>query len=460
MSSTRSAPSIARWVALGGAALLVATLGVVGLGTGAALYVDQMRALDRILLAAAHGRAHPELTVEVEVKHSRAPVKTWLVGRRSRSVPTGALAEARRTNRPVFANDGANRLVLLPFEIEHGQRGQDRHEVAVAAAPRVDLAASVGPFALVYVLIAGLVGLVATAVLFLLVRRAFRPVERARAEADRVVGFDPDRRLPLDGPIEVRSLLASINALLDRLEAAHHAQTRFTAEAAHELRTPVAAMLGELDVTLRSPRSAEVYREALCSIRDDVDRLRRLVEGLTALARLDAGQVDRGHEAIRCVELANAALRAEAGSLREAGLTPRVVIDADPELVAHRALLEIALANLVRNAARHAHGHTVVLRIGQEGTWATFDVDDDGPGLPEAEREAVFDRFTRGSHARVADRDGLGLGLPVAWEIARRHGGDCVLADSPLGGLRARLTLPTLDTDPPPVNGFVDAEDI
>jgi len=127
-----------------------------------------------------------------------------------------------------------------------------------------------------------------------------------------VLGLGEGKRLTETGPVEVRSLLAAVNDLLERLDAAHHAQACFTAEAAHELRTPVTAMLGELDVALRGAPAPDGYRQVLVSTRDEVARLRRLVEGLTALARIDAGQVDQGRERVRAAELAAQALASEA----------------------------------------------------------------------------------------------------------------------------------------------------
>lgn len=432
--------SVARRVAASGAGILVATLVVVGAGTAALLHSRQVSALDQALLAAAHGRAHPEVAGAIEVEHSRSPVDAWLVSPGDRRVPDDAVRAAVRQERPLFLDVGEDRVVVLPFEVE------DAHDsdvlLAAAAAPRVTITRSVGPFLAIYAGIGALAAVLATLVQFRVVRRAFRPLDRAREEATRVVSLGQGRRLTLAGPVEVRSLLGAINDLLERLDAAHHAQARFTAEAAHELRTPVAAMLGELDVALRGARSADEYRATLRSAREEVERLRRLVDGLTALARIDAGHLDGDREPARAGELAAAALSAEAADLAAAGCVVRFEVADDPELEAHRPLVEVALGNLLRNAARHAPGAPVVLRVSCDGARAIFDVDDGGPGIPPADHDGLFDRFARGGEARRSDRDGLGLGLPITREVARRHGGDCVLLPSPLGGLRARLTLP------------------
>jgi signal transduction histidine kinase len=447
--------SIARQVATAGTVILVVTLVLVGVGTAAVLHTQRVEAQDEALLAAAHGRAHPDVADTIEVEHSRSPVESWLVQPDSVEIPRDLAEQATETERPVFLETAEKRIVLLPFEIYVGD--EDTHHLAAASAPKLTLARTVGPFALVYGVLAAVAALVATFVQARVVRRSFEPIERARREADRVVALGEGRRLSENAPEEIQPLLRAINELLDRLDVAYQAQSRFTAEAAHELRTPVTAMLGELDVALRGTRSEdsrgtrsedsrgarseEEDRQVLESVREEVSRLRRLVEGLTAMARIDAGQVDRGRELVRAAEVANAALRAEARTLEEAGNPVRLQIDADPELEVHRSLLEVALANLLRNAARHAPGAEVVVRVSREDELAVFEVDDAGPGVAPEQREALFDRFARAGEARRKDRSGLGLGLPIAREVARRHGGDCTLEESPSGGLRARLAV-------------------
>ena len=433
--------SIARRITSGNVAILVVALVVVGLGTGFVLHTRRTQALDEALLAAAHGRAGPQTTAEVEVEHSRSPVETWQVDPQSGRLPRDLLRRARERERPVYADIGDERVVLLPYEVETDDEQEETYHLVAAAASRVTLAKSVGPFAVVYTLLAIVAAIVAAWGQFRVVRRAFQPVERARQEAAQVVGLGEGERLTEEGPVEIRALLEAINDLLDRLDDAYRAQNRFTAEAAHELRTPVTSMLGELDVALRSEPSAEGDREVLESMREEVQRLRRLVEALTALARIDAGQADRDRELVRAGEVAESALSAEAETLEAAGNEARLQIDQDPELEVHRDLLEIALTNLLRNAARHAPHTEVVVRVRRRDDRAVFLVDDAGPGVPAEEREALFDRFSRSGEARRRDRSGLGLGLPIARQVARRHGGDCTLEDSPLGGLRARLSV-------------------
>jgi len=437
--------SVARRVAFRGALLLVGTLIVVGVATGVVLHKRAVDALDQALVAAAHGNTHPEVTVGVEVEHSASPVEAWLVKPGDVRVPAAAAADALRTEHPVFLDLGDRRLFLLPFEIDDDT---ETPALAAAAAPRITLARSVGPFALAYAIFSAAAAALALLVQSRVVRSAFRPLAVARAEVRHVIALGEGRQLTETGPVEVRALVVAVNDLLTRLDAAHDAQARFTAEAAHELRTPVAAMLGELDVTLRSPRTAEAYREALVSTREEVARLSDLVGGLTALARIDAGQVDRDRARVRAGEIAAAALARESRALTAAHVPPTLIVAADPELDAHPALLEVAVANLLRNVARHAPNAPVTVTVDRDGERARFIIDDHGPGVPPEAREPLFDRFARSADARQRDRGGLGLGLPIAREVARRHGGDCQLDRAPSGGLRAILTLRALPAAP------------
>lgn len=427
--------SVAQQVATRGVVVLVLSLAVVGLGTGTTLHVQRVRALDQALLAAAHGHAHPEVDGDWEVEDSEAPFDTWIVRRGDPRIPLDAVREVIDEEVAIFLDEGDERMVLLTVEDDE----DDRHMVVAAAAPRLTLARTVGPFAIVYVLLSTLVAGVASVVLVWTVRTAFSPVRRAREEAEQVLGFGQGARLTEEAPLEVRSLLVAINGLLERLDTAWATQGRFTSEAAHELRTPVTAMLGELDVALRREHTAEEYKSVLISAHAEVQRLARIVEALTALARLDAGEAERGRELVRARELAIAALDREASSLKEASCSVTMEVEEDSELEVNAALVELALGNLLRNAARHAPGGPVVLRVRRVGGQAVFEVDDSGPGV--AEPEAMFDRFARAGRARNRDRTGLGLGLPLAREVARRHNGDCTLQAAPSGGTRAVLAV-------------------
>ncbi|AUX25611.1 uncharacterized protein SOCEGT47_061600 [Sorangium cellulosum] len=436
--------SLAGALVAGAVAVVLGALAGVGVGTAALLHEAEVRALDRALLAAAHEHAHPEAPGAWEVEHSRSPVSVWISRPGDPRVPASLSREALAAERPVAEDAGDLRVLVVLAEVEdqRGERGErDDHVLIAAAAPRVTLARSVGPFAAIYGALAAAAALGAALLLRRVVGRALAPLDRACAEAARVTTLASGDRLTEAGPDELRALLGAMNALLDRLDAAHRAQVRFTADAAHELRTPVAAMLGEIEVALRRPRGADEYREVLESAREEVERLRGLVEGLLALARIDAGQVEQGLEPSGAVALAERAADRERPGLERAGCALRIEPQGDAELRVHPALVEAAVANLLRNAAAYAAGAPVTLRVVPEPGRVVFQVDDHGPGVPPGERDAVFDRFTRTGEGRRRNRAGLGLGLPLAREVARRHGGDCWLEAAPGGGCRAVLTL-------------------
>ncbi|MCB9537234.1 MAG: hypothetical protein H6704_13360 [Myxococcales bacterium] len=431
--------TLAGRLTLRGTGAVVAALFLAGALTGALLHVEQARALDRTLLAAAHGEAHPQPVGTWSVEHASSPVEVWHSPPGDPRVPADLRAAALDSERPRFADVDDHRLLLLVAEAHEGRR--ERHAVVAARAPRATARRTLGTFAGIYALVA--LG-TALATAFLLrrgVRAALTPFDQVQREAARVTALGSGARLTEQGPREVRALIAAMNGVLERLDDAFHAQSRFTAEAAHELRTPVTILLGELDVALRRPRSADDYRETLTTLRATVERLRAVVAALTDLARIDAGEVEQVRDTLDAAELARAAAGAEAATLEAAGCPLTLDLDEPLPVRAHAALVETALANLLRNAARYAAGAPVTLRARRDGDRVRLEVDDGGPGVPADAREALFDRFARGPEARRRHREGLGLGLPLAREVAARHGGGCWLEDAPGGGCRAVLTV-------------------
>ncbi len=446
--TTRPVDTLAHAVARRGVLVLVSTLLAVGVATGAALHFLQRELLDRALLAAAmtEGEAGERRKSEWDAEHVDSAFEVFTVRPGDLRVPKALAKDTLRSERAAFTTYEEHRLALVVVEraIEgqdhRGEEGEE-HRLVAARTPMPGIVGTVGPFAVAY----GLVAIVAAAVagwsFERLVRGAFLPLDRARVEAARLSTLSTGKRLTVGGPEEVRALLDAVNGLLDRLDAAHLAQSRFTAEAAHELRTPVTSMLGELDVALRRPRTAEEYRAVLASAREEVDRLRRLVEALLTLARLDAGQGIGPPRRLTAADLVDAAVSAEAEELAAANCTLDIQTDGS-EILVEAPLVEMALGNLLRNAARHAPGAPVRVDVFRQGDQVVFRVDDGGPGLGEGPHDALFDRFVRGGAARRDDRAGLGLGLPLVREIAVRLGGSASLTPGPEGGARAELRLP------------------
>ena len=262
------------------------------------------------------------------------------------------------------------------------------------------------------------------------VGRALAPVSAIRRELADITASDLHRRVPEPKARDEIALLAqTTNRTLDRLERAVGKHQRFVADAAHELRSPLAVLRARLEI---APRQ-QLTKEALT----DVDRIQRLAADLLLLARLDADEppgtdeVDLGQVAAE--EAARTRPRPDVDVGMQIG--PGVVVRGSGEE------LRRLVANLVDNAVRHAT-RMVVVRLMRSGDHAVLDVGDDGPGIPVDQREAVFDRFTRLDEARARDAGGSGLGLAIARDIAARHGGSLAVVSGPPGGhLRARIPL-------------------
>jgi signal transduction histidine kinase len=313
-------------------------------------------------------------------------------------------------------------------------RRTDRGPVVLAAVP---VTAVDDPLRLVRAaLLAGLplLLLASAAGVWLTVGRTLRPVEQLRRGAEAVTAADPARRLPVPAAQdEVRRLAETLNGMLDRLEAGGARQRAFVADAAHELRSPLAAVRTTLEVALVHPDPAGA-EPALASALDEVLRMARLVDDLLLLARLDAGAPRR----VQQVDLAQLvqdvlATRAPAGPPVTTELAPaRVVADRD-------GLVRI-VRNLVENAERHARSAVTVGVVA--GDPVELRVDDDGPGIPPEDRERVFDRFHRLDVPRSRDAGGAGLGLALVRELAGAVGGSVVVEQAPAGGARLVVRLP------------------
>ena len=307
-------------------------------------------------------------------------------------------------------------------------RRTDRGPVVLAAVP---VTAVDDPLRLVRgALLVGLplLLLASTAGVWLTVGRTLRPVEQLRAGAEAVTAADPSRRLPVPAAEdEVRRLAETLNGMLDRLEAGGARQRAFVADAAHELRSPLAALRTVLEVALVHP-DPDGPEPTLHTALEEVLRMGRLVDDLLLLARLDAGVPRRARE----VDLA--------GVVR--ALVPDgVVLDLAPaRVVADPDALGRVVRNLVDNALRHAT-RTVAVTVGA-GDGVELLVDDDGPGIPEPDRERVFDRFHRLDSPRTRDAGGTGLGLAIVRELVAAAGGTVAVERSPAGGARLRVCLP------------------
>jgi signal transduction histidine kinase len=267
---------------------------------------------------------------------------------------------------------------------------------------------------------------------------AFRPVEALRAGAEEITGGTRAGRLPVpESHDEIHRLAVTLNGMLHRLDAARARQRAFVADAAHELRSPLTNMRTELEVAQRLPDTD--WPALSADLLTDVDRLSRLVDDLLLLARSDDGAPPGRSAAARLAAVDLGVLVAEVAA-RYPGVTYRRPDIPVPATVEPDAIGRV-VANLLDNAERHARSAVTVEVSADDPATARITVADDGPGIPAADRERVFDRFTRLDDARARDAGGSGLGLAIVRELVRRHHGTVTLGDaSP--GLRVDIRLP------------------
>ena len=273
--------------------------------------------------------------------------------------------------------------------------------------------------------------------------RAVAPVRDITEQAEEIGARTLGRRITAHAETrEYRQLVEVLNTMLDRLDAAFEAQRRFTADASHELRSPLTALRGEVELALRKERSPEEYRRVLESALEETERLSALAEDLLTLARADAGVIEprRRHVELGApVERAVDRLRPRAESKRidlvlegERGISGYW----DPDL------LEQLAGNLVENAVKYTTpGGHVRVELKARDRQAVVEVADTGPGIREEDRERLFERFYRADAAR-ADTGGTGLGLSIVRAIAVAHGGDASAENREEGGARFRVRLP------------------
>ncbi|GAA3454693.1 sensor histidine kinase [Dactylosporangium matsuzakiense] len=337
-----------------------------------------------------------------------------------------AAGETRREQRRLaVAHDDAFRITALGVATADGPRtvlvGRSLDEIDDGTE------AAIGALAIGLPLLTVTVG-VAT---FLFVGRSLRPVDAMRRQADTITGRSLHTRLPVPPAAdEIAALAATMNGMLDRIEAATAAQRRFVADASHELRSPLSTVLAGLDLLGEGPHLDRMRREG--------DRMARLVADLLLLARVDEKGLQLRREDVDLddlVYLERERLAAEHPGLQVTARTAPVRLSGDP----HH--LQRVLRNLVDNAARYAK-HTVEVTLEARDGTAEVTVTDDGPGIAPADRSRVFDRFVRLDADRSRSGGGTGLGLPIARDIVTGHGGTLTVEEARTGGATLRLCLP------------------
>jgi two-component system OmpR family sensor kinase len=278
----------------------------------------------------------------------------------------------------------------------------------------------------------------------LLTRRVFRTIDDLVQQTHRIGEFDLGRRLPHPGTRdEIGRLVETLNEMLGRLERSFEAQRRFTADASHELRSPLSRLRTELELALRRPRERTDYIETLRSCMEEVERLTLLVEELLVLARIDAGQERGPVETVSLNALAEEAVRRVQPLAQDHDV--RVVLEPAPPVAASvaRGPASLVLANLLSNAVKFSGQRgQVTVRLRVEESAVLISVADSGPGLGVMERPYLFDRFYRGSAARAGGIPGVGLGLALSQAIVQAHGGSIEASNLEGRGALSTVRLP------------------
>jgi heavy metal sensor kinase len=341
-------------------------------------------------------------------------------------LPRTAGSRDRGPLREVSIRGPGQAWVLVGRNVEH-ERGQLRRLAASAIG--------IGVAALSVMLAGG----------WFITRRALAPIERITRAAAAVSAANLSQRIDV-GQMETELALvaATINDAFDRLEQAFEQQTRFTADASHELRTPLSIVLSQVDLALSRERSAAEYRDVLATVRRAAQRMKRVIEGLLALARADAGRVQFHYEQFDL----SGVVQETCHLIRPIAAQHQVAVCQDLQPVrvtADRDRLAEAVANLLSNAVHYNHsGGRVDVTLSRQGSAAVLRIADTGPGIPDDELPHIFERFYRVDKARSHAVEGSGLGLAITKWIIDAHGGSISCTNGENGGAVFVVTLASI----------------
>ncbi len=356
-------------------------------------------------------------------------------------------------------------------------------ELVIAAVPYSSAADSLQVVGHALVFGTPVLFIVFTGAIWLAVGSTLRPIDRIRRGAADVTGTGVPADLPVpEARDEVRSLALTLNDMLSRLTSAQQRQRSLVSDTAHELRSPIASIRAQLEVALDHPVGQD-WPSTARDVLADTLRLSRLTEDLLLLARLDEqadhGDMGRSGDPVDLGELAHMVVARYADCPVPVAVAPAETDAAAPVEVAHGKTeaevgvdvgrdgldpadewpvrgnpdrLDRMLVNLIDNAIRYAKS-SVTVSVSQSGPWVELAVTDDGPGIPEPDRERAFDRFARLDDARTRcddDAGGAGLGLAIVRATAQSHAGTAHLESAPGGapGLRAVVRLPAAPSAP------------
>ena len=277
---------------------------------------------------------------------------------------------------------------------------------------------------------------------WIIAQRALKPVALITRTAEGISARALDQRVPMvDADRELSRLVEVINGMLDRLEKSFGQALRFSADAAHELQTPLTILQGELDAAVQSARVGSEEQQRYSGLLEEVQRLKAIVQKLLILARADAGRLDLHLEAIDLSAMLESAAE-DAGALAphlqvEKQIVPGVIVKADPDLMGQ------VVRNLTSNAVKYNHENgLIIFQLSERGNKAHVTISNTGVPIPAKDREKIFDRFYRVDQSRSSTVPGTGLGLSLAREVVRAHKGELRLDNAMDNLITFSLILP------------------
>ena len=347
----------------------------------------------------------------------------------------------RAALRRVYAgpvNSGMNQ----PGGLAVGKSDEPRSLVLATVASLQPVEAGLRNVAVVLSTLSLVVWLLAALVGWRLCKRALLPVTRMAKAAGSMSMADGDQRLPIPGTGDELDLLAgSFNGLLDRLHQEFERQKRFSGDASHQLRTPLAALLGQLEVARRRERSVDEYQRVLDEVHGEALRLRQIVESLLFMARAESEAGMPELEPVELVLWVRERLAGRSSGERAADLNERLTTTAPAWVQVQPQLLGQSLDNLLDNACKYsAAGTPITVEVGREAEYVTLAVQDQGVGIDAGDLAHVFEPFYRSAKSRR--RPGVGLGLAVVERIATVFGGAIRAESEPGRGSRFVIRLP------------------
>lgn len=277
---------------------------------------------------------------------------------------------------------------------------------------------------------------------FVLLRRGLRPLREMAAHATDISPARLHSRMSSDNtPVELQQLRDAYNAMLDRLAEGYQRLTQFSADLAHEIRTPVGSLMGHCQVALRQVRSADEYQALLASNLEELERISRIVESILFLARAEDTQAVVQRQPLQVHDELERVTEYFEGLAEERRIC--LSIAGDATLNADPLLLRRALSNLVANAIRYADPHSEVqIDVASTATQCVINVENQGPALDPATLTHLFDRFYRGDASRQHNSDSNGLGLAIVAAIMQLHAGEASVSQPQPGRIRFALSFP------------------